>query len=135
MRKEFLSFSPPALSELEIQSVLEVLKLGTWLSSGPKTKEFEEKFKALVNAPAALALNSCTAGLHVAMLVHKVGEGDEVITSPMTFCATANVVEHVGANVRFADIDPETLLIDPNEIEKAISPRTKVPEFLVFRKF
>lgn len=126
MRKEFLSFSPPALSELEIQNVLEVLNEGTWLSSGPKTKEFEQAFKDLVGAPATLALNSCTAGLHLAMVVHRVGKDDEVITTPMTFCATANVVEHVGGQVRFADIDPETLLIDPNEVEKAVTKKTKV---------
>ena len=103
-----------------------VLKDGRWLTSGPKTKQFEEDFKTYTGAPAALALNSCTAGLHLAMLAHKVGPGDEVITTPMTFCATANVVEHVGGTVRMADIDPETLLIDPNEIERAITPQTKV---------
>jgi dTDP-4-amino-4,6-dideoxygalactose transaminase len=125
MRKEFLSFSPPALSELEIKSVLEVLREGTWLSSGPKTRQFEEDFKRLVGASATLALNSCTAGLHLAMLIHRIGKGDEVITTPMTFCATANVVEHVGAEVRFADIDPETLLLDPREVEKVVNLKTR----------
>lgn len=125
-RGEFLSFSPPALSDAEIDAVVAVLRQGTWLSSGPKTREFEDKFKAKVKAPAALALNSCTAGLHLAMLVHGIGPGDEVITTPLTFCATANVVEHVGGTVRMADIDPATLLIDPREIEKTLSAKTKM---------
>ncbi|MGZ3722079.1 MAG: DegT/DnrJ/EryC1/StrS family aminotransferase [Bdellovibrionales bacterium] len=125
MRSEFLSFSPPALSDLEKDEVLDVLRKD-WLSSGPKTKQFEEKFKERVGAPAALALNSCTAGLHLAMVVHKVDENAEVITTPMTFCASANVVEHQRGNVVLADIDPETLLIDPREIEKKLTKKTKV---------
>ena len=126
MRPEFLSFSPPALSEAEITAVTEVLRDGRWLTSGPKTKQFEEDFKARVDAPATLALNSCTAGLHLAMLVHGVGPGDEVITTPMTFCATANVVEHVGGTVRLADVDPDTLLIRPDQIERVLTKKTKV---------
>ncbi|MBX3021230.1 MAG: DegT/DnrJ/EryC1/StrS family aminotransferase [Bdellovibrionales bacterium] len=125
-RESFLSFSPPALSEAEVQAVMAVVKEGLWLSSGPKTKEFEQAFQKRVNAPAALALNSCTAGLHLAMAVHGVGEGDEMITTPLTFCATANVVEHLGGTTRLADIDRETLLIDPKEIERAITKKTKV---------
>ena len=126
MRTEFLPFSPPALSELEVQAVTDVLREGIWLSSGPTTRKFEEEFKKIVGAEAAFALNSCTAGLHLAMIHHRVSQGDEVITTPMTFCATANVVEHVGGSVVLADIDPETLLIDPREIEKKISKKTKV---------
>ncbi|HMN69451.1 MAG TPA: DegT/DnrJ/EryC1/StrS family aminotransferase [Bdellovibrionales bacterium] len=126
MRREFLSLSPPALSESEIESVMAVLRAGNWLTSGPKTKEFEQKFQAKVGAKAALALNSCTAGLHLSMVVHRVGQGDEVITTPLTFAATANVVEHVGGTVRLADIDPETLLIDPEQVARAVTPKTKV---------
>lgn len=124
-RTEFLSYAPPCLSEREIEAVTEVLRKG-WLSSGPKTKEFEEKFRAFVGAESSLALNSCTAGLHLAMVMNEVGPGDEVITTPMTFAATANVVEHVGGTVVLADIDPETLLIDPREIAKKITKKTKV---------
>jgi dTDP-4-amino-4,6-dideoxygalactose transaminase len=124
-RSEFLPFAPPCLSEREIEAVGEVLRKG-WLSSGPKTKEFEEKFRAFTGAEAALALNSCTAGLHLAMVLHGVGPGDEVITTPMTFAATANVVEHVGGTVVLADIEPDTLLIDPLEIEKKLTKKTKV---------
>lgn len=124
-RSEFLPFSPPYLSEKEIEAVAAVLRTD-WLSSGPKTKEFENTFKTMTGAHAALALNSATAGLHLAMVLHKVGPDTEVITTPMTFCATANVVEHVRGNVVLADIDPETLLIDPKEIEKRMTKRTRV---------
>jgi len=126
MRSEFLSFSPPCLSEQEIAAVTEVLREGAWLSSGPRTKQFEENFQKTVGAPSALALNSATAGLHLGMLVHGVGPGDEVLTTPLTFCATANVVEHVGGTVTMADIDPQTLLIDTKEIEKKLTKKTKV---------
>jgi len=125
MRSTYLSFSPPCLSELEIQEVVDTLR-GDWLSAGPKTKQFEQDFAQFVEAENALAMNSCTAALHIAMLLHGVGEGDEVITTPMTFCATANVVEHVGGKVVFADVDEDTLLINPREIEAKITPRTKV---------
>jgi dTDP-4-amino-4,6-dideoxygalactose transaminase len=126
MRKEFLSFAPPCLSDLEINEVVATLKDGNWLSSGPKTKLFEQEFQAKVGAPAALALNSATAGLHLSMLAHDIGPGDEVITTPMTFCASANVIEHVGGSVVFADIEPDTLLIDTREIEKRITKNTKM---------
>lgn len=125
MRDTFLSFAPPFLSDAEIKEVVDTLQ-GDWLSSGPKTKTFEEEFRKTVSAPAALALNSCTAGLHVAMMVHGVGPGDEVITTPMTFCATANVVEHVGGTVVFADVDPETLLINPAEVRNRLTKKTKI---------
>lgn len=125
-RNEFLPFSPPCLSEEEIQSVTAVLREQHWLSSGPKTKQFEDDFTKVVGAHASLALNSCTAGLHLAVVAHGVGPGDEVLTTPLTFCATANIVEHVGAKVVLADIDPETLLIDPKEIEKKLTKKTKV---------
>jgi len=125
MRTEFLPFSPPALSDQERQEVLDVLSKD-WLSSGPKTKEFEQKFKERVGAEAALALNSATAGLQLAMVLHNVGPGVEVITTPMTFCASANVVEHERGSVVLADVEPDTLLIDPREIEKRITKKTKV---------
>lgn len=124
-RSEFLSFSPPYTTEAEVNAVAEVIREGTWLSSGPRTKLFEENFKKTVGADAALALNSATAGLHLGIVVHGIGEGDEVITTPMTFCASSNVVEHQRGTVVLADIDPETLLIDPREIEKKISKKTK----------
>ncbi len=124
MRKEFLAFAPPSLGEEEILAVTNVLKTD-WLSSGPKTAEFESLFAQAVGAEGALALNSCTAALHVALLAHNIGPGDEVITTAMTFCATANVIEHVGATTVLADVNPDTLLIDPLQIEKRITKRTK----------
>lgn len=126
IRSSFLSFSPPALSAAEEQAVLEVVREGTWLSSGPRTKQFEQEFQARVDAQAALALNSCTAGLHLAMAVHGVGPGREIVTTPLTFCATANVAEHLGGTVRLADIDRETLLIDPKQMERALTKNTRV---------
>lgn len=125
-RDTFLSFAPPCIGEAEIAAVVDVLKAGAWLSSGPKTKEFEEAFRARVQAKAAFAMNSATAGLHLAMALHEVGPGDEVITTPMTFVATTNVVEHQGGTVVLADIDPDTLLIDTKEIERKITKNTKV---------
>lgn len=124
-RSKFLSFSPPMIGEQELDSVAGVLKASEWLSSGPKTKEFEENFKKTVGAEAALGLNSCTAGLHLGLVVQGVGPGDEVITTPMTFCATANVIEHCGATTVLADVEPDTLLIDPKEIEKKVTAKTK----------
>jgi dTDP-4-amino-4,6-dideoxygalactose transaminase len=124
-RAEFLTFAPPCIGEAEVDAVVEVLRKG-WLSSGPVTKSFEEKFKARLGAKAALALNSATAGLHLAMVLHKVGPETEVITTPMTFCATANVIEHEHGQTVLADVDPETLLIDPREIERKITKKTKV---------
>ncbi len=123
--KEFVTFAPPLIEAEELAAVAEVLKSG-WLSTGPKTKEFELKFREYIGAQAALALNSCTAGLHLGLKVLGVGPGDEVITTPMTFCATANVIEHLGARTVLADIDPDTLLIDPSEIERKITENTKV---------
>lgn len=124
-RTEFLSFSPPDIGDLEIEKVTTVLKDGQWLSSGPMTKAFEEQFAQRIGAKTALALNSCTAGLHLAMVVHEVGPDTEVITTPMTFCATANVVEHVGGRVVLADIEPDTLLISPQAIEEKLTKSTQ----------
>ncbi len=125
MRTEFLAYAPPCLSDQEREEVLDTLHKD-WLSTGPKTKLFEEEFAKYVRAPAALALNSCTAGLHIGLKVLGVGVGDEVITTPMTFCASANVIEHAGARVVLADIDEDTCLISPAEVEKKMSSRTRV---------
>jgi dTDP-4-amino-4,6-dideoxygalactose transaminase len=123
-RDSFLPFSPPALGEEEIAEVVDTLR-STWITTGPKTKRFEQEFARVVDAPAALALNSCTAALHVALVALGVGAGDEVITTPMTFAASANVIEHTGARPVLVDVEPDTLNIDPREIERAITPRTK----------
>ncbi len=125
VRDKMLPFGAPSFGDEEIAEVVDTLKSG-WVSTGPKTKKFEEEFAAYVGAKFAVALNSCTAGLHLSLVALGVGPGDEVIVPPLTFGATANVVEHVGARPVFADIDPTTLCIDPRQIEKAITPRTKV---------
>lgn len=124
MRDNFLSFSLPLIGPEEIDEVVEALKSG-WLTSGPRTKQFEHDFRSTVGAPAALALNSCTAGLHVALKVLTIGPGDEVITTPMTFAASVNVIEHVGATPVLVDVEPDTLNLQPDAVEQAITPHTK----------
>jgi len=123
-RTTFLPFSPPAISEAEIEAVVDTLR-SNWITTGPKTKRFETEFSQYVGAQAALALNSCTAGLHVALATCDIGPGDEVITTPMTFCASANVIEHVGARPVLADVEPDTLTLDPRRVAEAITPKTK----------
>jgi len=124
MRRDFLPFSPPFLGNEEIEAVVDSLRSG-WITTGPKTKLFEQEFAQFIGAPGALALSSCTAALHTALVVAGIGPGDEVITTPMTFTATVAVIEHVGATPVLADIDPETLNIDPALVAKAVTKRTK----------
>ncbi|MDB4906524.1 MAG: UDP-4-amino-4-deoxy-L-arabinose--oxoglutarate aminotransferase [Gemmatimonadetes bacterium] len=123
-RESFLAFSPPALTEEEIAEVVDTLR-SDWITTGPKARRFEQEFGAYLQAPAALALNSCTAGLHVALATLGIGPGDEVITTPMTFVASVNVIEHVGARPVLVDVEPDTLNIDPLQVERAITPRTR----------
>ena len=122
--KNFLIFGQPRMFKEEIDEVLDTLRSGWW-GTGPKTHEFERRFGKYAHAKYALALNSATAGLHLALDVLGVGPGDEVITSPLTFVATANVIVHRGAVPVFADVDPITWNIDPGEVERKISKRTK----------
>lgn len=96
-----------------------------WITTGPKTKRFESEFGQYVQAPAALALNSCTAALHTSLVALGVGPGDEVITTTLTFAASVNVIEHVGARPVLVDVEPDTLNMDPAWVERAITPRTK----------
>ncbi len=124
VRDQFLIFGQPHLEEAEIDEVIGTLRSG-WLSTGPKVSLFEDHFSNYIGTQHALALNSCTAALHLSMLAAGVQPGDEVITTPLTFAATANVIVHAGAKPVFADIDPVTLNIDPKEIEKKITPKTK----------
>jgi len=124
MEASFLPFSPPTIGCEEIEEVVDTLRAG-WITTGPKTRQFEQSFREAVDAEAALALNSCTAALHLALKVLGIGPGDEVITTTLTFAATVNVVEHVGATPRLVDVDPLTLNIDPLQIEAAVTERTK----------
>lgn len=123
-RQVFLPFSPPSIGEEEIAEVIDTLR-SDWITTGPKTKRFESEFVSYLGAPGALALNSATAGLHTALVTMQIGEGDEVITTPMTFAASVNVIEHVGARPVLVDVEPDTLNISPTLIEKAITPRTR----------
>lgn len=125
MRQEFLSFSPPSVGEEEVAAVSEALR-SAWITTGPKTRQFEQEFSAYLGAPGALALNSCTAALHTALVTLGVGPRDEVITTPMTFAASVNVIEHVGARPVLVDVQPDTLNIDPVKIEAAVTKKTKV---------
>ncbi len=124
VRSQFLAFGKPCLGEDEIQEVVDTLR-STWIGTGPKTIRFEEAFAQYVGSKRALAVNSCTAALHLGLLGAGIGPGDEVITTALTFAATVNVIVHTGAKPVFADIDPETLNIDPDAIQRAITPRTR----------
>jgi dTDP-4-amino-4,6-dideoxygalactose transaminase len=124
MRGEFLPFAAPLLGDEEIQEVVHCLRSG-WLTTGHKVKQFEREFGEFIGAKHALAVNSCTAALHLALEAVGVGPGDEVITTPMTFTATAAVIEHLGARPVFADVAAQTLNIDPEQIRRRLSPRTK----------
>ena len=124
-RKTFLPFSPPSISEDEIKEVVDTLR-SDWLTTGPKTKRFEEAFRERLGSPAALALNSCTAALHLGLAALGVGKGDEVITTTMTFAASANIIEHLGGRPVLVDVEPDTLNIDPAQVEEKITTRTKV---------
>ncbi len=119
-----LPFAPPLVGQDEIDEVVDTLRSG-WLTSGPKTRLFEQQFAAVVGAPAALAVNSCTAALHLALLAAEIGPGDEVITSCWTFAATVNVIEHVGATPVIVDVEPDTLNLDLDAVAAAITPRTR----------
>ncbi len=122
----FLPFALPDIGEEEIAEVVDALRSG-WLTTGPKTQRFEQEFASFVGGGAqALAVNSATAGLHLALEALGVGPGDEVITTPYTFTATAGVVRHLGADVVFVDVDPATFNLDPEKIERAITSRTRV---------
>jgi dTDP-4-amino-4,6-dideoxygalactose transaminase len=122
----FLPFALPDIGEEEIAEVVDTLRSG-WVTTGPKTKRFEEDFTAFLGDPSlqSLAVNSATAGLHLALEALGIGPGDEVITTTHTFTATAEVVRYLGADVVLVDIDPATLCIDPQAVEAAITPRTK----------
>jgi dTDP-4-amino-4,6-dideoxygalactose transaminase len=124
VRDEFLVFGRPLVGDEEVAEILDTLASG-WLGTGPKTKTFEARFAAYVRARHAVAVSSCTAALHLALNIIGVREGDEVITSPLTFPATANVVEHCRARPVFADVDRGTMTIDPDAVEAAITPRTR----------
>lgn len=124
LEQEFLPFYVPDIREEEIAAVAEVLRSG-WLTTGPKTKEFERRFAELVGAKHAIAVNSATAALHLALEAIGVSRDDEVLVPTMTFAATAEVVVHLGGKPVLVDCLPDTLCVDPDKLEAAITPRTK----------
>ncbi|MEL7447569.1 MAG: DegT/DnrJ/EryC1/StrS family aminotransferase [Pseudomonadota bacterium] len=124
MRKDLLIFGAPQIHDDEINEVAEVVRSG-WLGTGPKVHQFEADFARYTGAPYAAAVNSCTAALHLALIAAGVGPGDEVVTTPMTFCASVNSIIHTGATPVLADIDRDTLNIDPDAVKAAITPRTR----------
>jgi dTDP-4-amino-4,6-dideoxygalactose transaminase len=124
MRDDFLPFAKPSIAEDAIKEVVESIRSG-WLAMGPKTMRFEENFSKYTGASWSLSVNSATAGLHTVLLALGIGPGDEVITTPMTFAATVNTIMFAGAKPVLADIDRNTLNIDPDNIEKAVTKNTK----------
>src|ERR1019366_8442737 len=124
VRETFLPYGRQSLDVADIQAGVEVLK-SDWLTTGPKVGEFEERFAAWVGGRHAISYSSGTAALHCAAFAAGLGPGDEAITTPMTFCATANCILYQGATPVFADVSPDTLNLDPKEVAKKVSARTK----------
>ena len=124
MEKRNILFSPPDISELEIKEVVEALKSG-WITTGPKTKEFERRIADYCNVNRAVCLNSQTACAEMALRILGIGEGDEVIVPAYTYTASASIVYHVGAKVVFVDVQKDSLEINYEELEKAITEKTK----------
>ncbi|HUK63493.1 MAG TPA: aminotransferase class I/II-fold pyridoxal phosphate-dependent enzyme, partial [Dongiaceae bacterium] len=125
VRPEFLPIAVPDIGRRERELVLQALESG-WITTGPGAFELAKRVAALAGAKYALAVNSATGALHLALEALGVGPGDEVITTPYTFAATVNVIEHVRATPVLVDIEPDTLCIDPRRVAAAITPRTRV---------
>jgi dTDP-4-amino-4,6-dideoxygalactose transaminase len=123
-RGTFLSFAPPAITEDEIEAVSETLRSG-WLTTGPRTAELEARMRDYLEAKHVLAVSSCTAALHLSLVALGVGPGDEVITTSITWPATANVIVHCGATPVFADVRDDTLNIDAAHVRELVTERTK----------
>jgi UDP-4-amino-4-deoxy-L-arabinose-oxoglutarate aminotransferase len=125
MRSEFLPFSRPSIAQADIAAVSEVLRSG-WITTGPKTAEFEQKFCEYVGCQGAVALTSATAGMHLALKALDIGAGHEVITPSMTWVSTVNLIVLAGATPVFADIDKDTLMVSRDTAEQCITPRTRL---------
>jgi dTDP-4-amino-4,6-dideoxygalactose transaminase len=121
---EFLVFGRPSIADAEAQEVMDCLRSG-WLGTGPKVARFEADFRSYKEVSQAVAVNSCTAALHLSMLAAGLGAGDEVVTTPLTFCATINAIIHAGATPVLADVDSATMNIDPAEVRRRVTPRTR----------
>lgn len=121
---EFLVFGAPQIADAEVEEIVATMR-SSWLGTGPRVARFEDLFRERTGARHALAVNSCTAALHLAVLAAGIGPGDEVIVPALTFCATANAVIHTGATPVPADVDPVTMNLDPADVETRLSPRTR----------
>ena len=124
IRQKFLIFGAPRFFKAELKEMLETLRSGWW-GTGPKVLQFENDFKKYTHSEYAVAVNSATAAMHLGLNTLGIGLGDEVITTPLTFVSTANVIIHTGAKPVFADVNQATGNIDPKEIEKKITKKTK----------
>jgi len=127
--EKFLPFALPCIGEEEINEVVDTLRSG-WLTSGPKTKYFEEEFAKFIGTPHTLAVNSCTAGLHLALEAIGIQPGDKIITTPYTFTATAEVIRYLGAEPLFVDINSNTFNIDVEQIAKALETNDGIKAIL-----
>ena len=123
-KERFIVFGAPAIEEAEIAEVVATMKSG-WLGTGPKVSAFEERFRVFKGADHAMAVSSCTAALHLSMVAIGLRPGDEVITTPLTFCATVNAIIHAGGIPVLVDIDPSTMNIDIQQIESKVSTNTR----------
>lgn len=123
-KENFLVFAAPQIEQPEMSEVMACLQSG-WLGTGPRTARFEREFAAYKGAEHAVAFNSCTAALHISLLASGIQPGDEVITTPLTFCASVNAIIHSGATPVLADVDRDTMNIDPDAIRQCITPRTR----------
>lgn len=124
IRDQFLPYNRPDMTEAEVSAVADVVR-SLWITRGPRVSQFEVALAQYLGTSHVVALNSCTAGLHLALVAAGLGPGDEVITSPLTFAASVNVIEHVGATPVLADIDPRTGCLDPQQAVTAMTSRTR----------
>ena len=120
-----IPFSPPDMTDAEIEEVISAIKSG-WITTGPKTKELEKQVASLCKTERAICLSSQTASAEVALRILGIGEGDEVIVPAYTYTATASVVCHIGAKLVFVDSQPDSVEMDYDAVEKAITPNTKI---------
>src|SRR5262245_19104301 len=124
LRKDYLIFGSPPLLEEDIQEVIATLRSG-WIGTGPRVAAFETGFRDYIGAKQAVAVHSCTAALHLSMIALALQPGDEVIVPSMTFAASANAVIHAGGRPVLADVDKATMCLDPGDVERRITPRTR----------
>jgi dTDP-4-amino-4,6-dideoxygalactose transaminase len=129
VRSSFLPFSPPSIGEEEIAEVADTLR-SDWITTGPKVKRLEAEFAELVGAEAALAVNSGTAAMHIALAALGIGPGASVVTTPMTFASTAHVIEHLQARPLLVDVEPGTLNIDPDRVADALKGESRIKALL-----